>query len=129
MLSGGVESPFLLPPSPFPKGRRRGSAWLVVERLIQGYIRSDLHTFTEKIFGNNMDLPQKNLPQHTVKRGGRTYAIVEALTMQVMDAFIIVCSDEYYADEVSGPYLTYEEALADLESAADRNEMIHARPS
>lgn len=75
-----------------------------------------------------MDLPQKNLPQHRIKRGGRTYAIVEALTMQVMDAYMIVCSDEYYADEVSGPYLTYEEALADLESAADRNEMINERP-
>jgi len=75
-----------------------------------------------------MDLPQKNLPQHRIKRGGRTYAIVEALTMQVMDAYMIVCSDEYYADEVSGPYLTYEEALADLESAADRNEMMNERP-
>lgn len=74
------------------------------------------------------NLPQKNLPQHTVRRGGRTYAIVEALNYQVMNAYMIVCSDEYYADEVSGPYLTYGEALSDLESAADRYEMINDRP-
>lgn len=76
-----------------------------------------------------IDLPQKNLPQHIVTRGDRTYTIVEHLSFQVVDAYVIVCSDEYYADEVSGPYLTYDEALSDLSAAADRHEMINDRPT
>jgi len=76
-----------------------------------------------------IDLPQENLQQHIVTRGDRTYTIVEHLSFQVVDAYVIVCSDEYYADEVSGPYLTYDEALSDLSAAADRHELINDRPT
>lgn len=50
------------------------------------------------------------------------------MNFAVMDAFDIVCSDEYYADIVAGPYLTIEEAIQDLQSVADRHAEVDMRP-
>ena len=65
---------------------------------------------------------------HTTKRGDRTYAIVQSLNYSVMESYDIWCSDQYYSDYVSGPYLTLEEAIRDLESSADRFEQVNTRP-
>jgi len=65
---------------------------------------------------------------HIIVRNGKKYAIVQHMNMAVMDAWDIVCSDEYYADIVAGPYLTIEEAIKDLESVADRHSETDDRP-
>ena len=65
---------------------------------------------------------------HVIERNGKKYAIIQSLNMQVLDAYDIVCSDEYYADIVAGPYLSFAEAVRDLESVADRHAETDERP-
>jgi len=65
---------------------------------------------------------------HYIERDNKRYTIVQSMNFAVMDAFDIVCSDEYYADIVAGPYLTIEEAIQDLQSVADRHAETDGRP-
>jgi len=67
----------------------------------------------------------ENLEQ--IKIEDRTYAIVNSINFSFMDAFNIVCVDEFYHDIISGPYLTYQEAVIDLRSAIDRHEETRQR--
>lgn len=66
---------------------------------------------------------------HVIERNGKKYAIIQSLNMQVLDAYEIVCSDQYYSDVVAGPYLTMDEAIKDLESVADRHAETDGRPA
>jgi len=66
---------------------------------------------------------------HTITIDDRTYAVVESRDYSMMGFYDIWVSDEYYSDFVSGPYITIEEAIADLQNAVDRHEQIYSRLS
>lgn len=46
-----------------------------------------------------------------------------------MEAYEIICSDEYYSDVIAGPYLSADEAIKDLRSVAEMHEKIYDRPT
>jgi len=64
----------------------------------------------------------------SVSIGDREYRVEEVWNFAVMPFYIIIVSDPYYIDQVAGPYLSYNEALSDLHSAAYAHEQINDRP-
>lgn len=57
----------------------------------------------------------------------RVYSVVYSMNFSMLETYDIICVDEYYHDIIAGPYLTYQEAVTDLKSAADRYEELRNR--
>lgn len=61
--------------------------------------------------------------------GEGQYRVLEQLSYNTKPYYDIIYIDEHYWDPVSGPYLSFEEAVSDLKNAVEIHEQKnHQRP-
>jgi len=69
----------------------------------------------------NYDLPNGIVDVQLPNGGRGQYRIIEQLAHNTKPYYDIIYMDDHYWDGIAGPYMTFEEAQADLTCAIERH--------